>query len=350
MGIVDRVGELLPVLDHGVVVDLAGFLLGRFVVDHASPLGGGGFELRQWQPQSLGEHARDVLFHHDERDAVGVADVVQRDDGRFGNGRHDGQLLAGPVLDRGFTPYAQEIRSQSQLHHGLDRVLGWFGLLFPVDFRNQRDVEKAHVFVSDIFLELPQGLDKGHRLNVPEGPAQLDDADFRRQVLVCTRVFGFGFVFVFLDDVRHGLPRDVQDPLLDRVADVRHHLDGLSEVLADSLPLDDLLVDLSRRQIGRPGERNTQKALVIAQIQIALSAVVQDIDLSVLSRAHGTGVDVEVGIDFECRDAESHPAKEHAQRRSGDALSDSGHDTARDDHQFPVCFICLVDQLLQRRS
>ena len=61
-------------------------------------------------------------------------------------------------------------------------------------------------------------LDKGHGLDVADGPSQLDDADVRGAVLAVDR------------DVR-----DALDPVLDGVGDVRHHLDGLAEVL--SLPL-----------------------------------------------------------------------------------------------------------------
>jgi len=45
-------------------------------------------------------------------------------------------------------------------------------------------------------------------------------------------------------------------------------------------------------------EAHAQEALVIAEIEIGLAAVVEDVGLAVLEGAHGPGVDVQVRIDI----------------------------------------------------
>ena len=51
-------------------------------------------------------------------------------------------------------------------------------------------------------------------------------------------------------------------------------------------------------------EAHAQEALVIAEIEIGLAAVVEDVGLAVLEGAHGPGVNVQVLIDLYGGDAE----------------------------------------------
>ena len=44
--------------------------------------------------------------------------------------------------------------------------------------------------------------------------------------------------------------------------------------------------------------RNTGEAFIMTQIEIGLSTVLGDVDLAVLKRAHGTGIHIDVGIQF----------------------------------------------------
>ena len=46
------------------------------------------------------------------------------------------------------------------------------------------------------------------------------------------------------------------------------------------------------------GERRVREALVVAQVEIGLGAVVGDEDFAVLERAHGAGIDVQIRIEF----------------------------------------------------
>ena len=82
-------------------------------------------------------------------------------------------------------------------------------------------MDDERVAAADVLPELADRLEERQRLDVADGAADLDDDD----VVVA---------------------RDAADAVLDLVGDVRDDLDGLAEVVAAPLLLDDGLVDLAR--------------------------------------------------------------------------------------------------------
>lgn len=60
------------------------------------------------------------------------------------------------------------------------------------------------------------------------------------------------------------------DPVLDGVGDVGDDLDGLAEVVALPLPLNDVLVDLARRDVVVLLEGEVEEALVVTQVKVSL--------------------------------------------------------------------------------
>lgn len=109
----------------------------------------------------------------------------------------------------------------------------------------------------------------------------LDDANLGR----CSR---------FIDRLMGNL----LDPVLDRVGNVRDDLNRLSEIispplsndallsaptrrvtraeLSTNLFLNDFAVDLARRDVVLPSEGNVEVPLVVAEIEICFSSVIQD--------------------------------------------------------------------------
>ena len=85
---------------------------------------------------------------------------------------------------------------------------------------------------------------------------------------------------------------------LDLVGDVRNHLHGLAQIVAAALARDDLLVDAAGGQVVALRELGVGEALVVAQVEVGLRAVVGDEDFAVLERAHGAGVHVQIGIEL----------------------------------------------------
>src|SRR5204863_5411713 len=63
------------------------------------------------------------------------------------------------------------------------------------------------------------------------------------------------------------------------------------------------------------------KALVVAQVQVGLSAIVGDKDFTMLVRVHGARVDVDIGVQFLDRDFDAACLEQAADRGGGDALA-----------------------------
>ena len=114
---------------------------------------------------------------------------------------------------------------------------------------------------------------------------------------------------------------DVADALLDLVGDVRDDLHGLAEVVAAALFLDDLEVDAAGRPVVAARGAHGGEALVVAEVEIGLGAVVGDEDLAVLERRHRAGIDVDVGIELLQRDLEAARLEQGADGCRGDPLA-----------------------------
>ena len=74
------------------------------------------------------------------------------------------------------------------------------------------------------------------------------------------------------------------------------------------------------------------EALVVADVEVGLGAVLGDEHLAVLERAHRARVDVQVRVELLGRDGEAAGLEEAAERGGDDALPQRGDDTTRDEH------------------
>ena len=77
---------------------------------------------------------------------------------------------------------------------------------------------------------------------------------------------------------------------------MRNHLDGTAQKVTATLAGNQALVNGARRKVRIAGQVLVNKALVVAQVQIGLVAVLGHKDLTVLERTHGTGVDVQIRV------------------------------------------------------
>ena len=114
---------------------------------------------------------------------------------------------------------------------------------------------------------------------------------------------------------------------LDLVGDVRDDLHGVAEVLAATLLGDDRRVDLAGGDVRRLAELDVEEALVVADVEVGLGAVVGDEDLAVLERVHRARIDVQVGVELLHDDAESARSEEVAQAGGRESLAQRGNDT-----------------------
>ena len=75
-------------------------------------------------------------------------------------------------------------------------------------------------------------------------------------------------------------------------------LDGLAQVVAAPLFQNDLLVDAAGGEVVVARQRRMGEALVVAQVEVGLGAVVGDKDFAVLEGRHGSRIDVEIGVEL----------------------------------------------------
>ena len=113
----------------------------------------------------------------------------------------------------------------------------------------------------------------------------------------------------------------VADEILDRVGDVRDDLDGGAEIVAAPLLGEDLLVDAAGGDVVHPRRRAAGEALVMAEIEVGLGAVVGDEDLAVLVGRHRARIDVEVGIELAQADFVAARLQQRAERRRRQTLA-----------------------------
>ena len=101
------------------------------------------------------------------------------------------------------------------------------------------------------------------------------------------------------------LVRKFANAVLDFVGDVRNDLHRFAEVIAAALLQDHAFVDLAAGQIVVARENAISEALVVAEIEIGLRAIVEHINFAVLERVHRSRIDIEIGIELLKDDAQS---------------------------------------------
>ena len=114
----------------------------------------------------------------------------------------------------------------------------------------------------------------------------------------------------------------VADEILDRVGDVRDHLDGGAEIVAAPLLGEDVLVDAAGGDVVLAGRRTAGEALVVAEVEVGLRAVVGDEHLAVLVGRHRARIDVEVGVELAQPHAVAARLQQRAERRRRETLAE----------------------------
>lgn len=156
-----------------------------------------------------------------------------------------------------------QIRHKTSTPGSLDGLLGGLCLLLSVDDGDIGDVDLQEVVLAGLPSQLCHGFNEGHALDVANRSTQLDYANIRLFTRIIDRY-----------------PRHPLDPRLDGIRDVRDDLHRLAQIIALALALDDLLVDLARRDVVVARQGNVEVALVVAEIQVDFAAVGEDEDFA----------------------------------------------------------------------
>src|SRR5579871_5686619 len=99
---------------------------------------------------------------------------------------------------------------------------------------------------------------------------------------------------------------------LDLVGHMRNDLHGLALVGALAFLLDDGFVDSAGGVVAIAGQGGVGEAFVMAQIEVGLGAIVEDVDFAVLVRVHRAGIDVDIGVELLHAHAQAAMLEQHA--------------------------------------
>ena len=121
----------------------------------------------------------------------------------------------------------------------------------------------------------------------------------------------------------------LEDEILDRVGDVRDHLDGGAEIVAAPLLGENVLVDAAGGDVVLARGGPAGEALVMAEIEIGLGAVVGDEHLAVLIGRHGAGIDVEIGVELAQPHRKAARLQQRAERGGCETLAERGRPRRR---------------------
>jgi len=113
-------------------------------------------------------------------------------------------------------------------------------------------------------LQLSHSLDKRRTLDISDSTSQLNNAHIR------------GLIGIVDWDTCYAL-----DPILNRVGQVGHNLNGLSEVVTATLTLNDVLVDLAGGDVVLASEGDVEIAFVISEVEVDFPSVVEYKDFPV---------------------------------------------------------------------
>ena len=269
-------------------------------IDHRIPFGQICLGRRQMQ-----------LIHHDliqrlrMEPAWNLVDVVQingRDHRLF---RHIGEqrdLAALALGQRLFATANQHVRLNANTAQFLHRMLGGLGFEFAggSNVGHQGQVHEHRLVGTALGTQLADGFQKRQRFDIAHSAANFDDTHIKP--------IGGG-INTGLDLIRH----------------MRDHLHGAAQIITAPLLADHRLVNLARGDRVQARQPRVDEALVVAQVKVGFRAVVGDIHLAVLERAHGARIHVQIRVKLHHGDAQTTRLKDGGKRGSGNTLAKRRH-------------------------
>ena len=259
--------------DHGDVDFLLWMQLG---IDDTIPFGEIG--ATAFETETFDDIVIEALGVQDARNLVDGIGVRQADHRTLFDVGKQRNLAPRRHVDGAIGAADQHVRLQADGAQLLHRMLGWLGLGFAGggDVRHQRQVHQHGALGADFHAQLADGLEEGLRLDVAHRTADLHQ----------------GHV---------GVAGTLDDATLDLVGDVRDDLDGCAQVVAPALTAQHVFVDATGGEVVVLGHAGADEPLVVPQIEVVMG----DEHLTVLERAHGARIDVDVRVQFEHRDLQA---------------------------------------------
>ena len=75
-------------------------------------------------------------------------------------------------------------------------------------------------------------------------------------------------------------------------------LNRTTQIITTAFLTNNRIIDLTGRKVGFFGQVGGGVALIMAQVQIGLSTIISDKNLTVLKRAHGSRINVDIGVQL----------------------------------------------------
>ena len=233
-----------------------------------------------------------------DRHLINVLHVHRRNDRVLANVAEVGDLPAFAVRDGLLGTAQQQIGLDTDILQFADAVLGRFGLELSRrgDKGHQGHMDEHGLPAAEVVAQLPDGFQERQAFDVADRAA-----DFTEDEILAVEV---------------GL-----DEFLDGVGDVRDHLDGGAEIFAAALPGDDLGIDAARGDVVGLLGVHIGESLIVSEIEIGLRPVIGDVDLAVLVGAHGSRIDVDIGVELSQADLVAARLQERAQGRRSQSFT-----------------------------
>ena len=115
---------------------------------------------------------------------------------------------------------------------------------------------------------------------------------------------------------------------------MRNHLHRFSKKLPIAFLVDDRLVDLARGVVAVTRQLASCKTLIVAEIEIRLAPIIQNIDLAMLLWTHGPWIDVDIRIQFLHPYSKPTLLQEHSDRGARQALAKRADHPTRYKYMF----------------
>ena len=104
---------------------------------------------------------------------------------------------------------------------------------------------------------------------------------------------------------------------------MRNYLYRRSEILASSLLVKYIPIYLTCGKVGELVKVFIDESLIVSEVKICLGSVVRNINLTMLVRAHCSGIHIDIRIKLLCCYLKSSCLQKTAQGCGGDAFSES---------------------------
>ena len=112
---------------------------------------------------------------------------------------------------------------------------------------------------------------------------------------------------------------------------MRNHLDRGAEIVAAPLLGQDVLIDAAGGDVVLLGRGTAGEALVMAEIEIGLRAIVGHEHFAVLIRRHRSGIEIEIGIELAQADLVAPRLQQGTECRRSQTFSERGNHAAGDE-------------------